>query len=322
MIKESMHLAGVIETGRKGLSIPLRWVEDIAPSVKKFLKGFALTVASWPLKTLPMPLRAKALEDLTESMVSAVKVPDAQLLFHSPSRILISRARSLLHKEVDTIEWIDGFTKGAVLWDIGANVGVYSLYAAMTRNASVLAFEPMSANFYVLNRNIQLNRLDQQIAAYCIALCGRTDLGVLNMASVAMGAAVSQFGKTGDMSRYAEENVSGSTQAMVGITVDHLIEQFNPPFPNYLKLDVDGLESEILRGAKKTLLDPRLNSLMIELNMSDEREFAGVVGLLEESGFRFLSRGAIQGTQKEVCANHLFERLSPEQNLAWTSHKY
>jgi hypothetical protein len=138
----------------------------------------ASAVAAWPLKALPIALRARALEDLTEGMVSAVKAPDAQLLFHTPSRILISRARSLVHKEVDTIEWIDGFTKGAVLWDIGTNVGVHSLYAAMTRDVSVLAFEPTSANFYVLNRNIQLNALDQQIAAYCIALCGQTDLGV------------------------------------------------------------------------------------------------------------------------------------------------
>jgi hypothetical protein len=131
-----------------------------------------------------------------------------------------------------------------------------------------------------------------------------------------MDAALSQFGKTGVMSRYAEENVSGSAQAMVGFTVDDLMEQLNPPFPNYLKLDVDGLEPEILRGARKTLLNPRLNSLMIELNMSDEQEFAGVVGLLKESGFRFVSRGAIQRTQKEVCTNHLFERSSLEQNLA------
>jgi hypothetical protein len=73
-------------------------------------------------------------------------------------------------------------------------------------------------------------------------------------------------------------------------------------------LDVDGLEPAILREAKKTLCDPRLTSLMIELNMSDKEECAATMGLLRESGFWLVSQGAVQGTKEEVCANHLFER--------------
>lgn len=78
-----------------------------------------------------MRIVAKAVEDLAENMVSVVPLPDGQILFHTPSPVLIWRAQSLLTKEVDTTAWIDGFEKGAVFWDVGANSGVYTLYAAI-----------------------------------------------------------------------------------------------------------------------------------------------------------------------------------------------
>ena len=52
----------------------------------------------------------------------------------------------------------------------------------------------------------------------------------------------------------------------------NLSTQFQPPFPNYLKIDVDGLEWSILRGAKQTLGDSRLRSAMIELSVSNQDE--------------------------------------------------
>jgi hypothetical protein len=57
--------------------------------------------------------------------------------------LLEYRARTLLEKEPETIAWIDTFADGDVQRDIGANVGVYSLYAAL-RGHEVLSFEPSS----------------------------------------------------------------------------------------------------------------------------------------------------------------------------------
>ena len=58
------------------------------------------------------------------------------------------RARTLLTKEPETIEWINTFSDKDVFWDIGANVGVYTLYAAL-RNIAVLSFEPSPSNYYL-----------------------------------------------------------------------------------------------------------------------------------------------------------------------------
>ena len=195
----------------------------------------------------------------------------------------------------------------SVFWDIGANVGVFSLYAAAQKRCKVLAFEPAAANFHVLARNIALNRLEQCVDAYCVALSGATGLGVLNLASTAMGAALHTFGRRGETSRYTDGSIAAS-HGMLGFTVDQFIEQFDPPFPTYMKIDVDGLEPQIIKGARRTLADDRLKAIMIELSLSNEAERAQGLRAMEEAGLRYVSHGESQGRETERGANHLFLR--------------
>jgi FkbM family methyltransferase len=278
--------------------------------LNRLVSGAARRVGAWPLKAIGIQRWVEVLERLTEEAISVAKIPGGQIRFFTPSPLLISRATSVLSKEKDTIQWIDGFEDGTVFWDVGANVGVYSLYAALRKDVSVLSFEPSAANFHALSRNIHLNQLGDRVTGYCIALSGRTQLGTLNMASPFMGAAISQFGERGEMSRYWEGQAGAATQGMIGFTIDNFIVQFDPPFPNYLKLDVDGLELPILQGARMTLHDLRLRSLLVELSVSQESEYRKALSFLEEAGFHFVSRGATQGTQTDSAANHLFQRAA------------
>src|SRR5205085_8784148 len=135
-----------------------------------------------------------------EEAICTSTIPGGQIRFYAPSPLLISRADSALSKETDTIQWIDGFEQGAAFWDIGANVGVFSLYAAIRKPVSVVSFEPLAANFHVLSRNIHLNQLGDRISAYCIAFSGRTQLGILNIASYLMGQSLRLFSDPGEMS--------------------------------------------------------------------------------------------------------------------------
>jgi FkbM family methyltransferase len=278
-------------------------------TLNKVGSGVARRIGTWPLRLVGSRLRAEILEKLTEESIQTTAIPGACIQFYAPSPLLISRAASVLTKETDTIQWIDGFEQGTVFWDIGANVGVFSLYAAIRNPGFVVSFEPLAANFHVLSRNIQLNRLDQQISAYCVAFSGRTQLGTLNIASPSMGASLSQFGEPGETSRYWE-GTAGATHGMVGFTIDEFIKQFDPPFPNYLKIDVDGLEIAILEGARRTLCDPRMRSLLVELSLNRRHEHDAAVKLLEEAGFHFVSRGADQGNQNESAANHIFQKAT------------
>src|SRR5262249_34519074 len=155
------------------------------------------------------------------------------------------RADTLLTKESETIQWINGFNEGDVLWDIGANIGVYSLYGAIKRKLAVLAFEPSSANFYALTRNVELNRLESQVTALCIAFADQTSLGTINLSSQSMGAASNQFGEPGEVSPYAPSGTRISGHGMLGFTIDNFVETFFPKFPGHIKIDVDGLEANI-----------------------------------------------------------------------------
>ena len=102
------------------------------------------------------------------------------------------RARTSLTKEPETLEWINTFEDADVLWDIGANVGVYSLYAAL-RRLTVLAFEPSSANSYVLSRNVEINKMDDRVSTFCLAFNNMTKWDLLYMSDTQFGGALSSF---------------------------------------------------------------------------------------------------------------------------------
>src|SRR5262245_39234556 len=89
---------------------------------------------------------------------------------HTPTIHTKWRVDSLLEKEPSTIAWIAGFRRDEVLVDVGANVGVYTIWAAKTRGVRVFAFEPEAQNYALLNRNIALNGLGPRVTAYCLAL--------------------------------------------------------------------------------------------------------------------------------------------------------
>lgn len=278
-------------------------------TMRRLVGAVARRMASWPMQALGVDNRAEALELLTDRSIAVADVAGTPVKFYAPSRLLRSRAASVLTKEPDTIAWIDGFDASAVLWDIGANVGVFSLYAAVTRGCRVLAFEPSAGNFFALTRNIELNALTGRVTAYCLAVAPTSALGVINLDSTAIGTAMSQFGKPGEASRYANGR-QPVVQGVAGITLDDLIVRFAAPPPTHVKIDVDGLEWPILRGGERTLAHSGVRSVMVELSLSHDAERTQAIAWLRDRGLMLVSTGAPQGSGGEQAANHLFARRS------------
>jgi len=275
--------------------------------IKHFLSGAARRLGLAMMKCMPFAWRASVLEDLDNEMITETPVPSGTIRFYARSPLLLARAKNLMSKEEDTIQWIDDFENRVIFWDIGANVGVYTFYAAVRKGATVLAFEPSAANFYVLSRNIELNNLSGRVTAYCLAFSGQTELGVLNLATPELGGALSQFGRVSEASRYATDDDS-TLQGALGFTIDEFVARFRPPIPTYIKLDVDGLELPILAGAKEILCNPRLRSLMVELTVMRKSERDEAIELLKSAGLHLVSQGREQGAGIEHGANHLFKR--------------
>lgn len=144
------------------------------------------------------------------------------------------------------------------MWDVGANVGCYGFYAAQ-RGHEVISIEPGSGNYYVLNRNIEINKL-KNVKAYCVAFNDTTEINNLYMKANVPGTAANSFGS-------GKETVF--KQGMIGLRIDDFVQIFSPVFPNHIKIDVDGNEHKIIKGAVNTLGDKRLKSILIEIDDKD-----------------------------------------------------
>ena len=220
---------------------------------------------------------------LLEGTATEVDTKEGRLFFAPDLRLTHAQAAGFQAQEPDTVEWIDAFSDDTVFWDIGANIGTFALYAGLKPAVRVLAFEPAASSFAVLNRNIELNSLDR-ITAYCIAFAGDTRLASLNMASTSPGASMHGFG--------TERNQFGGAidvnfrQGAVGFSIDDFVTMFSPLLPTHVKVDVDGIEADILRGGRRTLSAQSVRSMIVEverdLNTPHNRE---ILGLMAEFGF-------------------------------------
>jgi len=203
--------------------------------------------------------------------VSVLLNVDPEVWEGAPRNFEQWRAETYATKEPDTIAWIDTFVrKGDVLYDIGANIGQYGLYAArrLKGDCRVFAFEPEALNYARLNQNIVLNGLSDCMTAYCLAVTDRTALDYFYVQSFAPGASLHNFGRP--VAQGEKPFPPKNRQGMMGVPLDDLTGRFGLPFPTHIKIDVDGIEEQIVRGAERTLADPRLKSVLIEVYMHED----------------------------------------------------
>lgn len=236
-----------------------------------------------------------------------VETPDGPLRFVCRNELTLWRAQTLYTKEPDTIAWIDGMQPGEVLYDVGANMGLYTLYAAK-RGLWVHALEPESQNYALLNKNIHVNGLSSMASAYQIALSARRGLDFLFVKDFTPGGALNNYGSGEDYNKRAFQ--PEHRQPVLSFTLDEFVTEFNLPFPTHLKIDVDGLESEILSGAKTVLADERLNSILIEINEALPEDLA-LKDVIEKAGFALTSRyhaPMFDGGAFEKINNYIFKR--------------
>jgi FkbM family methyltransferase len=241
--------------------------------------------------------------------IAALAEGDIEVVYFTPNQLTEWRVKSLFTKEPETIEWIRGFAPGEVLVDIGANVGMYSIWAAKTRGARVFAFEPESQNYALLYRNIVANGLSEQVRAYCLALSDRRQYAELHLSGFLLGGSCHTFGEKLDHQLRPRE--AGVSQGSVSTTLDEMIADGAIEPPHHIKIDVDGLEHKVLAGAQQTLRNPRLQSLLIEIN-TRLAEHLKLVETLQALGFTYSQEQVTSGMRTsgifEGCANHVFRR--------------
>ncbi len=206
--------------------------------------------------------------------------------FVCPNRVVSWRARTLFTKEPETLEWIDTFQSGDVLFDIGANIGLYSIYAAR-RSVRVMAFEPESQNYALINQNIFANGVADRVKCVAVALSDRNGVDDIYVSRFRAGESMHNFGGAQDWQHRPFAPIF--RQGSLSFSLDAFLEFQPEPFPTHVKIDVDGIEARIVRGADRTLRDGRLRSMLVEFNGADAED-VGAIASIERAGLRLLHR--------------------------------
>jgi len=210
------------------------------------------------------------------------------------------RGESYETKEPETLDWIDGFSTAEVFYDVGANIGLYSLYAASARRCKVLAFEPEGKNFARLVNNQVLNELDG-MRAFCIAVGGSLRADQLYVTGGVSGDSQHNVGE--ENPHYPRECCV--VQGSFVVSLDDLCYSFNLPIPQHLKIDVDGLEEEIISGAKKLLSDTSLKTVMVEI--TERRGMTSpIYEAMRDAGFAILMKAERAYETELLTARNVF----------------
>lgn len=191
--------------------------------------------------------------------------------------------------------------ENSVVIDIGAHVGMYSLYASRSKNTKVYAFEPSPENFSLLQENIQENSLTNQVFARPFAvgpMSGRMRLYLRHKASglhsfLPVSKATFQI-------TYRKASTNEISLDVPCISLKDIFDQHNIFHCNVLKIDCEGAEYDILYALPKTYFS-RIQTILVEYHhYSQAEKYTGkaLLSFLENQGFHLqkIMKLAHQGT--------------------------
>ena len=220
-------------------------------------------------------------EILKVTLKDSISKKNIQYSIHNKKTLW--RAQTLFKKEPITIDWIRGFEKGSIFYDVGANVGMYSIFSSIVSEVTVFSFEPESNNFQVLMENIAINNLMNLINPYPIGISNSSTLTNLHITDFKKGSSHHTVGKDA-LSHHLEPITTPYRQGIFSITLNDLIEVYRLPCPNYLKIDVDGIEFKIIDQSDILLNNNNLRSILIEINSKREVD-KNIINKLLSFGF-------------------------------------
>lgn len=212
--------------------------------------------------------------------------------------------------EPDLTNWIlEKYAgKNSNFIDVGANLGYFScLFGVLAGNGQVVSIEPEPNNLSLLRSNLSINNLSN-VSVFPVAVGDKPGVATLNI-----------YGKR-NLGRHSLLEVKSEQSIDVVVsTIDDLIEEYFPDIPSFslIKIDVEGYETFVIRGAKKTLSKTR--ALVLEFNPNPQlfseaeahdffSSLGGVFGKIYEidRGLREISISECVSAKRQM--NLIFER--------------
>lgn len=172
-----------------------------------------------------------------------------------------SRIMSLKAKEPETISWLDEWADDkTIFWDVGANLGLFSLYFSSICKGNAVLFEPLPSNVSAIIENFNLNDLTPTIVT--TPLSDKDELVTLGAKDAAGASNLAM--KKQSSSRTIENRCDFVLPA---ITAASLVEA-GLPLPSMIKIDTDGSEGLILIGLKNILESGSVKTVLIETDQA------------------------------------------------------
>ena len=211
----------------------------------------------------------------------------------------LKRAATMFLKEEGTIVWLrQELRPDDVFLDIGANIGVYTIFAArrLGRDGAVTAVEPHLVNATRLLENVRANDLGDKVSVLTTALADTGGFRDFNYRDWGAGTSNSQLGSSLDSS--GQEFEPAATELKSVTTVDALIAAGAIPRPDLVKIDVDGLEPRILAGMQALLTgQPQPRSVQVEVEPGTR---AQIEDQLEQWGYTRQSSHFSKGGKRRL----------------------
>ena len=233
--------------------------------------------------------------------------------FFAPNNLIRWRIATYYSKEPETLEWINNFSKkNIIFWDIGGNIGLYSIYAALThKNIKVICFEASLNNLGILARNISINYLTKKIYINPFPLSNKVNKYLLmKEKDFIEGGALNTYGE--NLNFEGKKFFSNNNYKVYGTTINYLIKNKILEVPDYIKIDVDGIEHLILQGGNKYLNNKKIKSISIELNENFSVQFNTVIKIMDKYKFILKQKKHANylDTSKKFSKtfNYIFER--------------
>jgi len=175
------------------------------------------------------------------------------------------RSKTFYSKEPETLKWLEFFAvinhNYEILIDVGANIGIYTLYWLHFPNTSAIAIEPFDENIKLLSKNIRMNNFMTRVDIISKPLSSQNTLGWSTINDIRPGGS--------DYKLCLNNNLNQSNSIKVEtLTLDSILGGTKEKY--ILKIDTDGTDFDILKRAELALKDGKIVSILIESSEEDQ----------------------------------------------------
>jgi FkbM family methyltransferase len=238
-----------------------------------------------------------------------ISIPDTKvkISYRNFGPVTRWRANASLTKEKNTIKWINSFQKGSKFLDVGAHMGIFTLYAAKVMECDVVSVEPSAITFALLNLNISDNNIGVKVIPIPVAAGSKKDLNKYYFTSQSIDAGCGH--PYDPINTRGEDYNPDLEQGIVVLKLDDIYEKYGPF--DHIKIDIDGHEKECLAGSEILLSSKELKSLLIELNENAE-EYSNIIEKIKSYNFilnkELTSESFVSEKRGSKIYNHIFNR--------------